>query len=236
MTGEIELSVAVLSYMAEETLTDFIGQLHMELTDLGLAFEIIIVANYYEDNSDTTPEIAHQLAAKYPEIVVVSVPKRGKMGWDMNTGLKAASGKFIAVIDGDGQMPCSDISIVYKIISTGDFDLVKTFRIKRFDGLYRSVLSEVYNLLFSLLYKTDFPVRDINSKPKILSRESFLRMDLKSNDWFTDAEIMLEANRLKLRVCQVATVFYRNERRRSFVKVATIFEFIFNLIKYKSLY
>lgn len=46
-------------------------------------------------------------------------------------------------------------------------------------------------------------------------------MNLKSNDWFTDAEIMIEANRLKLRICDIATVFYNNERRSSFVRPTT---------------
>lgn len=236
MEYNIELSVVVLAYMAEETLSSFIEQLHNEVSQLNISFEIIIVANYYETGTDLTPQIARELNGKYPRVKVISQVKKGKMGWDMNSGLKASLGRFIAVIDGDGQMPSSDIPTVYKIIATGDFDLVKTFRIKRFDGLYRKLLSDIYNFLFSLLYRTDFPVKDINSKPKIFSGETFQRMNLRSNDWFTDAEIMLEANRLKLRICQVATVFYRNERRRSFVKTEAIFEFIYNLIRYKFIY
>ena len=233
----IQLSVIVLAYMAQETLVSFVDQLHREISALHVTFEIIIVANYEEISlPDNTPKVAQQLAETYRQVKVISKVKSGKMGWDMKTGLAAATGNYLAVIDGDGQMPSSDIPTVYKIMATGDFDLVKTFRAKRFDGLWRLMLSKIYNLLFSLLYRTDFPVNDINSKPKIFARSTYLKMNLRSNDWFTDAEIMLEANRLKLRVCQVATVFYKNERRTSFVNTGTIFEFIVNLIKYKQYY
>ena len=59
------------------------------------------------------------------------------------------------------------------------------------------------------------------------------QIKLMSNDWFTDAEIILEANRLKLRIFEIATVFYKNESRASFVKPKVIFEFIYNMIQYR---
>jgi hypothetical protein len=46
-------------------------------------------------------------------------------------------------------------------------------------------------------------------------------MNLLSNDWFTDAEIMIQALNNKIKICEVATVFYKNERRASFVSVGT---------------
>jgi glycosyltransferase involved in cell wall biosynthesis len=70
----------------------------------------------------------------------VAKPKEGRMGWDMKSGFQEALGKYIAIIDGDGQMPVSDIPIVYRLIKTGKYDLVKTFRIKRYDGLHRKSL------------------------------------------------------------------------------------------------
>lgn len=221
--------------MTEETLRTFVGQLLREMESLAIKFEIIVVANY-DLLSDSTPQVAKELSETDSRIRFIAQEKQGKMGWDMKTGLDAAKGNYLAVIDGDGQMPSSDIPVVYKIIAAGNFDLVKTFRLKRFDGFYRYLISRVYNVLFGLLYRTDFASKDINSKPKIFSRQAYQKMQLISNDWFTDTEIMLEANRLKLRICEVATVFYKNERRSSFIRPGTIFEFMRNLIQYRSKY
>ena len=146
------------------------------------------------------PEIVGGIAATNPCIKVVAQVKEGMMGWDLRTGLEAATGRHLAVIDGDGQMPSSDIVKVYRMLQVGGYHIVKTFHAQRFDGLYRATISRVYNLLFRLLFRNAAKFRDINSNPKVMTREAYGRMNLVSNDWFTDAEIMIEAIRNRLQV------------------------------------
>jgi hypothetical protein len=155
------------------------------------------------------------------------------MGWDMRMGMEAASGQYICVLDGDGQMPVSDVVTVFNIINKGQYDLVKTYRQYRYDGFYRTLISKVYNILFTIIYRPKVAIKDVNSKPKILSRYAFEQLNLVSNDWFTDAEIMIQALKLNFRICQISTVFYKNERRKSYVGFNTIFEFIYNLFYYR---
>jgi glycosyltransferase involved in cell wall biosynthesis len=162
-----DLSVVVLCYRAEEYIINFVEQLSKELKDAHIqAYELVLVANYDPFSKDRTPQIVRNLAGKDPRLVIVAEEKKGKMGWDMRSGLSAASGQYIAIIDGDGQMPVSDICVVYNIIKGGDYDLVKTFRAKRGDGFFRTIVSKAYNILFKLLFWVPFPVIDINSKPK----------------------------------------------------------------------
>lgn len=233
-TIPIELSIIVLCYKAEYSIIHFVEQLISEIEQEEISnYELILVANFDANTKDLTPEVVRKMSESNPKIKTVAKEKKGRMGWDMRAGLDIAQGKFISIIDGDGQMPVSDIPVVYKIIKTGRYDLVKTFRAKRFDGWYRKYMSLVYNYLFKILFNVSFPVLDINSKPKIITADAYKKMHLISNDWFTDSEIMLEAHRLELRICQVSTVFYKNERRESFVAPATVFEFIFNLIYYR---
>ena len=227
-----ELSVVVLCYKSEAFIVDFVKQIERELEQEQIDYELVLVANY-DSVSDTTPTWAKQLATVNTRIKPVTQPKEGKMGWDMRSGLKAATGNYIAVIDGDGQMPVTDLSVVYHIIKSERYDLVKTYRAVRNDGPVRILMSRTYNLLFYYLFLPGFPVRDINSKPKIMSRAAYNKLHLKSNDWFTDAEIMIQAFENRLRICEVSTIFYKNERRASFVDVKAIFEFIYNLLYYR---
>jgi glycosyltransferase involved in cell wall biosynthesis len=227
-----ELSVVVLCYRSESFITDFVKQIESELENELIDYELVLVANY-DTKDDTTPAWANKLAVANSRIKPITRRKEGKMGWDMRSGLKETTGNFIAVIDGDGQMPVTDLSIVYHIIKSGRYDLVKTYRAVRNDGWLRVFISKAYNYLFYLLFFPGFPVRDINSKPKILSRSAYNKLNLISNDWFTDAEIMIQAFEQKLRICEVSTIFYKNERRASFVELKAIFEFIFNLIHYR---
>ncbi len=115
---------------------------------------------------------------------------------------------------------------------TGEFDLVKTYRTTRADGWKRVLLSTAYNAIFRTLFPS-LRARDINAKPKILSRAAYEKMDLSSDGWFVDAEIMIEALRHSMKIGEIPTEFRRLDRRSSFVSVGAIFEFLTNLLRFR---
>jgi hypothetical protein len=106
--------------------------------------------------------------------------------------------------------------------------------VRRSDGLYRIVISVVYNLLFRMMFGLRY--RDINSKPKILRRSQFEKMHLTSEDWFIDAEIMIRAGEMGLKVAEIPIHFYNLSGRASFVKPRAILEFMKNLWNYRRRY
>ncbi len=228
----VTLSVVILGYGAGYKLKDFTKEVVDLLVKEGINWEIILVANYWPDSKDITPMVAKELADNDNRIKVVAQPKQGYMGWDMRSGLNVAHGEYIAFIDGDGQMPAEDIIRVYEEIKIRELDLVKTFREKRFDSLTRRVVSWIYNQIFKFLFP-HFPIRDVNSKPKIFTREAYDKLHLISDDWFIDAEIMIQARRYKFKFTEIPTIFKRIDYRPSYVKLSAILEFIKNLIRAK---
>lgn len=233
ITSVPELSVVVLCYRAGYYIKDFVAQLEKELDEDHIDYELILVANFDTGSTDNTPAIVTQMAESKPRFRVVSKEKNGRMGWDMRSGLESAIGSHIAVIDGDGQMPVSDVVKVYRMLQAGNYDLAKTYRAQRHDGFYRTALSSVYNVLFKMLYMPGYPLHDINSKPKVMTREAYQKFNLASSDWFTDAEIMIEALNNKLKIGELSTIFYENERRKTLVGFDTVVEFIYNLFYYR---
>jgi len=230
-----DLSVVVLCYHSGKTILPFFNKLEILLKDAKIDYEIILVANDFAHSKDQTIHIVKELAEGKPRVKPVCKIKEGMMGWDMMQGMHASIGKYICVIDGDGQFPIDSVLQVYNKIKKGNADLVKTFREKRHDGVYRAIISVVYNFLFSLLFP-GMETKDINSKPKIFTREAYSKMKLQSTDWFIDAEIMIQARALNLSIEKIPVVFSANESRKSFVRIGAIAEFIFNLIKYRIKY
>ncbi len=229
-----EISIVVLCYQAGESIRKFVDDLMKIMSEnFGHDYELVLVGNYHENKNDLTPTIVKEIAAQSKNIIAVTKIKEGMMGWDMRTGLKEATGKNIAVIDGDGQMPINDLIRVYEVLKKEKADLVKTYRISRGDSTWRVIISLVYNIFFKALFP-GLNSKDINSKPKIFTRESYEKMNLESDDWFIDAEIMIQARRHHLKVLEIST-FFRGlgGRRRSFVKFPAIMEFIKNLIAYR---
>jgi glycosyltransferase involved in cell wall biosynthesis len=228
------LSVVILCYRAEEFAPTFVSRMKKTLEAHGLVYELVLVANYHADRQppDRTPEIVRELARHDSTITVVARPKEGMMGWDMRSGLEAACGEAVAVIDGDGQMPPEDVVAVYECLQQGNFDMAKTFRVERFDGLWRRLISHIYNACLKLLFPR-VRVRDANGKPKIFSRRALERLHLSSDDWFIDAEMIIQASELGLRIGEVPTVFHKNPTRPSFIRPGAIFEFVLNLVRYR---
>ena len=226
------LSVVVLAYRSGETLRGFVDSLIYLLDREEPEWELVLVANHFSGDGDKTPEIVKQLAESNARIKAITQIKKGMMGWDMRSGLEAATGKTLAVIDGDGQMPCEDVIRVYRKLISERLELVKTYRLKRDDGPYRKTISVIYNMIF----KTLFPglmSRDINSKPKIMTREVYRQMDLHSDGWFVDAEIMILARRMRLEIGELGTEFSCLINRPSFVRISSIFEFLGNLVRFR---
>jgi len=236
MTSRPKLSVVILCYKSGEHIIQYVQKMEEELRSNGLEdYELVLVGNYIPNTGDLTPEIVQNLAKNNHKIIPVTKEKKGMLGWDVISGFEASNGNAIALIDGDGQMPSRDVVRLYRVLMSGEFDLIKTFRTKRLDGPYRKFISGWFNLLFHILFPSS-NFRDVNSKPKIITRDAYKKMRLDCDNWFIDGAIMLEAMRLDLNIAEVPTVFYENEWRGSFVGLKTIFEFIGNLILYRIRY
>jgi glycosyltransferase involved in cell wall biosynthesis len=231
-----DLSIVVLCYRSGEDVKHFTNKIINVLKDSEVVdYEIVLVGNYFPESDDKTHEVVKKLSSSNDKICFVAEPKQkgNLMGWDMRCGFNKARGRYILIIDGDGQMPAEDIIKVYKKIKIENLDLVKTFRVTRGDSYRRIIISLSYNFVFRLLFP-GLGSRDINSKPKIIKQEKYALLNLKNNGWCIDAEIMIKARQLKFKIGEIPTNFLGLEgRRKSFVKFPAIWEFTKFLLRYR---
>lgn len=227
-----ELSVIVLCYRAGHSIGIVVEPLYAQLRELAVDFELILVANYWPGQNDPTPTVVSDFAASRADVKVIAQEKQGAMGWDMRAGLEAARGEYLVVMDGDSQNPVEDAVKIYKQMRATSADVMKGRRVLRQDGSYRRFISLTYNLLFLAMFRT-FGLWDINGKPKALTRHAYSQMNLQSDDWFIDAEIVLAARSAGLRIGEMKVVFLENPERSSFVRVSAIWEFVKNMMRYR---
>ena len=226
----ISLSVVVLCYRAERAALDVVAPLYESLRAHGDSFELVLVANFDADRPDGTADALRPYAQGRPEIVVLSEPKLGGMGWDMRAGLEATSGDYVVVMDGDGQNPIEDVLRCYAELRTTGADIVKGRRRQREDGLKRRTISVVYNVAFRLMFGSR-GLWDINGKPKAFTRAALARLAMRSDDWFIDAELMLGALRAGMTIREVPVDFRRIETRASFVRLGAVSEFARHMVR-----
>src|ERR1051325_8139951 len=145
-------SLVVLCYRSGKNIIPFVERLQRTLSRCNFSWELVLVGNYVEGSDDETPQVVANLAENSNNIRTVIRPKQGMMGWDMRRGLSAARGTDIVVICGAGQFPPESIIACLLKCELEDLDLTKTYRVIRDDGLYRRLISTVYNAIFSLLF------------------------------------------------------------------------------------
>ena len=229
-----EFSIIILcyksSYYSEEYLQKVLSVLKLNKI---FDYEIILVANYVPNSDDDTPGIVNSLSERHNNVYALTEPKPvyGWLGWDVKKALKKSRGKFVALIDGDGQMPADDLATCFIHSREGNYDITMTYRIQRGDGLYRKALSYSYNLFVGILFPS-CRIKDLNSKPKVMKKSIIKDLNLSSNGWTIDAEIILQAIKRNVKIFEIPTSFLGQPGgRKSFVGYKAIIEFMMFIIK-----
>ena len=168
MASHCEISIVIPVFNEAAGLAELLGKIHA----LKLVQAEVIVVD--DGSSDGSAEVALAAGAH-----VIRHPYNIGNGAAVKSGIRAAQGRLIVLMDGDGQHKPADIPQL--LAEAGKYHMVVGARAKgsklRF---HRNVANSVYNLFAS--YVTKFTVQDLTSGFRVLSRRDTLRfIDLLPN-------------------------------------------------------
>lgn len=196
----------------------------------GIPLELVLVDN---GSSDGTGAVIDELVAEGLPIVKVTVEVNRGYGHGILSGLASVTGDQVGFLCADSQVEAGDVVRVAEIaMASKSPRLVKVRRRFRMDGLRRKIISISYNGLANLMFGGLHSI-DINGNPKIMPREYLQRMQLRSEDWFLDPEVMIKAKRLGLPVYEFNVLGQMRAEGFSHVRTSTLWEFLKNLLKYR---
>lgn len=108
----VEVSVVVPTYNERETLSELVGRLHRAL---GGGYEVVVV----DDSSpDGSADLARELGRRYP-VRVVQRPGKLGLGSAVLEGARAASGRWVVVMDADLSHPPEVVPQLVDALRTG---------------------------------------------------------------------------------------------------------------------
>lgn len=195
-----------------------------------IPLELVLVDN---GSTDKTGAIIDELVAGGFPVVKETVKVNRGYGHGILAGLKVCTGDYLGFLCADSQVDAHDVVRVAEIAITSKTPkLIKVRRRFRMDGLRRKTVSIIYNSLANLIFGGLQSI-DINGNPKILPRDYLQRMDLRSEDWFLDPEIMIKAKRLGLPIFEFNVVGQMRVEGLSHVRGSTVWEFLVNLLRYR---
>ncbi|MFH1752168.1 MAG: glycosyltransferase [archaeon] len=234
MAENIELSMTIILLNAAQHVEKVFDDFVAEMKKSGIKnFEIIPVINGCTDN---TIEKVNEMKKKYKQYKIIPIIRDNIWyGAGMMAGLNKSKGRLVGYLWGNNKVPMENVSLIYKKIIKENLDLGKTKRTARQYSFSRRMQSLLFNKFFMILMFGRI-TSDFNGCPKIMKRTAFEKMKLHCFDSFFDAEIMVKAKLLKLKIGEVPTVYrmqVEGQKIKSFVKPTMLFEFLKNIFKLK---
>lgn len=222
----ILLSLVLPIHNEEEVIETVFEKIFTSLKKIKIPFEIILVENGSRDN---TLIIIQKLCKKFPNTKVTS----SKKGYTraIKAGVKIAKGKYICYMPSDGQADENKIAKLFKLIKDNKYDIVKVKRVSR-ENIIRFLVSVSFDLTIFLIFRTRFV--DVNGSPRIMLREKYNMLDIKSNDSFGDAEMLIKASILKWKIKEIPMQNIKRHGGKSTRSINTFLEFFRNIYNYKT--
>lgn len=155
----LDLSLVIPLYNEEDNVANLVDEACRVLT--GRNFEIVLV-----DDGSTDATVAR--IPKRAEVRVIEFAKNAGQSAAMYSGVHAARGRVIALMDGDLQNDPADLPKLLAEFDNG-FDLVCGYRAKRKDTFFRRLQSRVANFVRSRF--TGDGVRDTGCSLKAMRWE-----------------------------------------------------------------
>lgn len=228
--GSPGVSFIMPCYNEEDNIGYAIPRLIKAFERAGHRLQLVAVDN---GSHDRTGEIIAELAKRYPCIVPQRVEQNQGYGHGILSGIALCTEAWLGIIPADGQVDDEDVVRLFEAVQATDGRVLgKVRRRFRMDGLRRKIVSIIYNLFVRLLWPS-LDSLDINGSPKILPRASVLAMNLSANDWFLDAEIMVKAHYMGLRILEFNVFARMRGNGVSHVRAATCWEFVRNLLAFR---
>ena len=171
-------------------------------------YEIIIVD---DASTDSTPQMADDIAAADRHVKVVHHPVNRKLGGSIKTGFASATGELVLYTDADLPFDMRELHKAIRLMRYYDAHMVSAYRLDRIgEGSARAIYTFFYNLLIRSLFRVR--MRDINFAFKLCRREIFDHITLKSEGSFIDAELVIRSKKLGYHVIQFGVDYFERTR------------------------
>lgn len=206
-TPEPVLSIVVPALNEQLTIEDFIDWCHEGLRRVNVPGEILIV----DSSTDRTAELAVARGAR-----VLRTPKRG-LGRAYQDALPFIRGKYVLMGDCDCTYDFRELApFVEKFEGGAQFVMGSRFRGYIEPGsmppLHRYLGTPVTTWILNVIFSSRFS--DIHCGMRGLTREAFLRMDLRSQSWEYASEMVLKSVHMQLRTEEVPIRFLKDRDGR----------------------
>ncbi|MEK6939052.1 MAG: glycosyltransferase family 2 protein [Nanoarchaeota archaeon] len=213
------LSIIVPLYNEEDTIAENTTKLNHYFSKLSplSAYEIILVES---GSTDHSPEICDKLAQSLPNVKVIHEGKKNGYGSGIRTGLKQAQYEILTYVDSDSPCDLSHYARALEMLQNTGCDAVLGYKLGKRESFSRWFFSKEYNWLTKLIFGL-WNIKDVNFTFKLFRKEIYDQIQLHSNGWFIDVELLseLKKQRPKIKIGQIPIEYIHRQKGKSNVTI-----------------
>jgi len=200
--SENTISVIIPCMNEEKTIGKCIQKARAALKKEGLDGEIIVSDN----STDRSREIATADGAK------VVIPMNRGYGNAYMEGIRYAKGTYLLFADADNTYDLHEMPRLLRPLIDGKADFVMGTRLKggiktgSMPWLHRYIGNPMLTWILNMLFHTR--ISDTHCGMRAIRRDSYLKLDMKTEGMEYASEMIIEAARKKLRMTEVPVTYY----------------------------
>ena len=210
------ISIVLPAYNEEGNVESAVTGAVAAAEGLGLTCEVVVVD---DGSTDGTGEVLRELHAVVDELRIETHAVNRGYGCALRTGFAVSRADLILYTDSDNQFVLGELSRFLPMIDMND--MVVGYRIKRADPRPRLLAAWVYNRMVDALFHTR--VRDVDCAFKLMRRNALESMELVSDEFFIDTEMIAKGRALGMRIAEVGVTHLPRTSGQTTVRASHVF-------------
>lgn len=212
------VSVFFPCYNDEATIAWMVDVAVATLDRIGVRDAEVIVVN--DGSTDGSAALLETVMAREPLLRVVTHEQNRGYGGALLSGFGASSKQWVFYTDGDGQFDPAELELLVQRASD-DVDVVQGFKLRRADGILRTVIGRVYHRLVKLMF--GLKIRDTDCDFRLIRHEALERVTLVHTTGVICVELVRKLQDTGARFTEVGVHHYRRVHGSSeFFRVGAI--------------
>lgn len=211
------ISVILPAFNEEKNILQSIRDATDYLKTIKDRWEIIIVN---DGSLDKTGKIIKAIVSRNKNVQVINHVNNLGYGRALKDGFTASKYEYVFFTDSDRQFDIKALDVMWPLAKTGVVELVVGYRKNRKDPFLRKFLSRGYNILADWLF--DLDVKDIDCAFKIFNKKIFEKIEIESDRFFVNTEILAKANFFKFKILEVGVPHFPRKAGKSTVSLKYI--------------
>ncbi|MBT4135717.1 glycosyltransferase family 2 protein [archaeon] len=222
-----EVSITIPIYNEERGIEKTVRNLVNEFEKHEVDYQLVLVNH---GSWDKTDEVLNKLGNENQRLKVVNLPKNLGYGGGIMYGFDKSDGEYIGFTCADEEVSAQDVYKVYEKLKINNFDVSKSRRMQRKDGLFRKFTSFVFNSLIRIRFNLN--LKDVNGYPIFMKRELFPAVRTKELAYLFNLDFLKKMSEKKYKIVEVPIIHREREVGKSYMKMPRIINMALGFFKY----